>query len=65
MSTDLDHMHDAIAAGASVRQMTSPNPWVGAVVVAANGSVVGTGATNLPGGPHAEVEALISAGDAS
>ena len=35
MSTDLDHMHDAIAAGASVRQMTSPNPWGGAVVVAA------------------------------
>jgi diaminohydroxyphosphoribosylaminopyrimidine deaminase/5-amino-6-(5-phosphoribosylamino)uracil reductase len=42
---------------------TSPNPAVGAVVLAADGSVAGEGATAPPGGPHAEVSALAQAGD--
>ncbi|WP_040336582.1 bifunctional diaminohydroxyphosphoribosylaminopyrimidine deaminase/5-amino-6-(5-phosphoribosylamino)uracil reductase RibD [Candidatus Blastococcus massiliensis] len=42
---------------------TSPNPAVGAVVLAADGTVVGEGATQPPGGPHAEVVALQQAGD--
>lgn len=56
-------MEMALDAGAAVRTRTSPNPWVGAVVLAADGEVVGVGATEPPGGPHAEVVALGLAGD--
>ena len=42
---------------------TSPNPAVGAVVLAADGTPVGEGATAPPGGPHAEVRALAQAGE--
>jgi diaminohydroxyphosphoribosylaminopyrimidine deaminase/5-amino-6-(5-phosphoribosylamino)uracil reductase len=49
--------------GASVLGATSPNPPVGAVVLAADGTPVGEGATAPPGGPHAEVAALAQAGD--
>ena len=46
----------------AVRGTTSPNPAVGAVIV--NGSrVVGEGATQPPGAPHAEVMALREAGE--
>ncbi|MBA3470667.1 MAG: bifunctional diaminohydroxyphosphoribosylaminopyrimidine deaminase/5-amino-6-(5-phosphoribosylamino)uracil reductase RibD [Herpetosiphonaceae bacterium] len=41
---------------------TSPNPPVGAVVVQA-GAIVGRGWTQPPGGPHAEIVALQSAGE--
>ena len=47
-----------------VRGRTSPNPPVGAVVVR-DGVVVGSGATQPPGGPHAERMALAMAGDAA
>lgn len=49
--------------GAGVLGSTSPNPAVGAVVLAADGTPVGEGATAPPGGPHAEVRALAEAGD--
>src|SRR5687767_6416031 len=49
--------------GAAVLGTTSPNPPVGAVVLAADGTPVGEGATSPPGGPHAEVTALAQAGD--
>jgi diaminohydroxyphosphoribosylaminopyrimidine deaminase/5-amino-6-(5-phosphoribosylamino)uracil reductase len=49
--------------GQRVLGTTSPNPPVGAVVLDADGSVVGEGATSPPGGPHAEVHALAQAGD--
>ena len=62
---DAAPMRIALALGASVRTSTSPNPWVGAVVVSANGEVVGTGATAPVGGSHAEVTALQQAGDAA
>ena len=52
----------ALRAGASVRGTTSPNPPVGAVILDADGRVVGTGATQPPGGPHAEIVALREAG---
>jgi diaminohydroxyphosphoribosylaminopyrimidine deaminase/5-amino-6-(5-phosphoribosylamino)uracil reductase len=55
-------MEMAIAASELVRGTTSPNPPVGAVVLDADGVVVGVGATNPPGGPHAEVVALAEAG---
>ena len=48
--------------GAAVLGTTSPNPPVGAVVLAADGTPVGEGATAPPGGPHAEVRALEQAG---
>ncbi len=41
---------------------TSPNPAVGAVLVR-DGEIVGEGATQPPGGPHAEVVALRQAGE--
>ena len=43
---------------------TSPNPAVGAVLEL-DGRVVGEGATQAPGGPHAEVVALRAAGGAA
>ena len=48
-----------LARGALGR--TSPNPAVGAVLVR-DGVVVGEGATQPPGGPHAEIVALRAAG---
>lgn len=59
-TTDEQRMATAIELGASVRTATAPNPWVGAVVVAADGTVH-TGATEPPGGRHAEVVALDAA----
>jgi diaminohydroxyphosphoribosylaminopyrimidine deaminase/5-amino-6-(5-phosphoribosylamino)uracil reductase len=57
-------MRLAIANAATARLVTSPNPWVGSVVVARDGDVF-QGATSEPGGPHAEVEALQRAGAAA
>ena len=51
--------------GESVRGITSPNPWVGSVVVSARDpALTFGGATAPPGGPHAEVAALARAGEA-
>src|SRR5215212_8471935 len=47
----------------SVLGTTSPNPPVGAVILAADGTVAGEGATAPPGGAHAEVRALTEAGE--
>jgi diaminohydroxyphosphoribosylaminopyrimidine deaminase/5-amino-6-(5-phosphoribosylamino)uracil reductase len=55
-------MRRAVELAASVRAVTSPNPWVGCVVVAPDGSVF-EGATAPPGGPHAEASALAAAGE--
>ncbi len=63
MSTVAAAMDRARALGWSALGRTSPNPAVGAVVLDAAGEVVGEGATQPPGGPHAEVEALAQAGD--
>ena len=57
-------MARAVALAAGVRTSTSPNPWVGAVLVASDGTVF-DGATEPPGGRHAEIVALDSAGDAA
>lgn len=56
-------MRSALALAASARTRTSPNPWVGAVVVADDGTIVGRGATEPPGARHAEIVALAEAGD--
>ena len=50
-------MRQALALAASVLYCTSPNPRVGAVIVR-DGGVLGQGATQPAGGPHAEVCAL-------
>ena len=54
----------ALANAATVRLLTPPNPWVGAVLVTTDGTVH-QGATSAPGGPHAEIGALRAAGDSS
>lgn len=61
---DRTAMTQAIAAARSVRAVTSPNPWVGCVIVARDGRTF-TGATEAPGGRHAEIVALHAAGDAA
>jgi diaminohydroxyphosphoribosylaminopyrimidine deaminase/5-amino-6-(5-phosphoribosylamino)uracil reductase len=52
----------AIELSRAVLGTTSPNPPVGAVVLDREGEPVGEGATQPPGGPHAEVVALQQAG---
>lgn len=56
------HMARAIAAAQGARLHTSPNPWVGAVLVTASATY--QAATAPPGGPHAEITALRLATDA-
>ncbi len=54
----------ASAAAQAVRGTTSPNPPVGAVILnSAATEVLGVGATQPPGGPHAEIMALQAAGE--
>ena len=55
----------AIAAASRARRLSPPNPWVGAVVLSASGEVVGSGSTQAPGGSHAEVAALLEAGESA
>lgn len=50
----------AVGNAAAVRRRTSPNPWVGAVLVTADGRTF-DGATEPPGGRHAEIVALDAA----
>ncbi len=61
---DRECMTRAIAAAARVRCATSPNPWVGAVLRTPDGRMF-EGATEPPGGAHAEVVALRGAGEAA
>jgi diaminohydroxyphosphoribosylaminopyrimidine deaminase/5-amino-6-(5-phosphoribosylamino)uracil reductase len=55
-------MREALALAASVRGRTSPNPWVGCVLVPPGDGPAFEGATEPPGGPHAEAVALGLAG---
>ena len=57
---DTNYMMQAIEAAASVRMHTSPNPWVGCLIVTKDGQTF-TGATEAPGGRHAEIVALDAA----
>jgi len=56
-------MARARGLAATARRRSAPNPWVGCVLVAADGEVVGEGATGVPGEAHAEAAALAAAGD--
>lgn len=62
---EAEAMAHAVEHAAGVRSRTSPNPWVGAVVLDANGHVVGVGGTEPAGGAHAEVIAIAAAGAAA
>lgn len=53
-------MRRAMHMASTARLHARPNPWVGAVLVCADGSVF-EGATQPPGGPHAEIVALNAA----
>nr|WP_312987652.1 bifunctional diaminohydroxyphosphoribosylaminopyrimidine deaminase/5-amino-6-(5-phosphoribosylamino)uracil reductase RibD [Comamonas koreensis] len=52
------HLQTALELAASALFITSPNPRVGCVLVAADGQVIGQGHTQRAGGPHAEIMAL-------
>jgi len=56
------HMRLALQLAAKARGNTSPNPMVGAVVVASDGIIAGEGFHERAGGPHAESVALAYAG---
>src|SRR6185369_10062636 len=59
--SDAAFMRQAVRLGRKGLGRTSPNPPVGAVVVA-NGRVVGRGFHSRAGAPHGEIEALRDAG---
>ncbi len=61
---DEQAMRRAIDLASTVRAATSPNPWVGCVLLTVAGGVV-EGATAPPGGPHAEAAALAAAGESA
>ena len=56
-------MRRALRLAERGRGHTSPNPMVGAIVVWADGTIVGDGWHEQAGTPHAEVHALNEAGD--
>jgi diaminohydroxyphosphoribosylaminopyrimidine deaminase / 5-amino-6-(5-phosphoribosylamino)uracil reductase len=51
-------MQEALGLAATAIGVSEPNPRVGCVIGRADGSVLGRGATQQVGGPHAEVMAL-------
>ena len=60
----MNPMERALDLARQAAGSTSPNPAVGAVLVK-DGRIVGEGHTQPPGGPHAEVVALLEAGAAA
>lgn len=58
---DTTAMQRAIEVAWTARLRSSPNPWVGCVIECSDGRIV-EGATERPGGRHAEMVALDSAG---
>lgn len=61
--TDEHFMAEALRESRAARRRSSPNPWVGCVIVDVDGAVAGRGATEAPPGRHAEVVALSQAGE--
>lgn len=55
---DRDRLREALALAESSFGLTEPNPRVGCVIGLPDGRVLGRGATQQAGGPHAEVMAL-------
>jgi len=62
-ATDEKFLHRALDLARQGVGLASPNPYVGAVIVDTQGSIVGTGVYAYDGVKHAEVNALEQAGD--
>lgn len=62
MSSDIAYMQLAIEEGEKARYHAPPNPWVGCILVK-EGAIVGRGHSQPPGKNHAEVEAILQAGE--
>lgn len=56
-------LHRALDLARQGMGLASPNPYVGAVILDAQGSIVGTGTYTYGGVKHAEIRALEQAGD--
>ena len=56
--TATDPMQQALALAQRAIGLSEPNPRVGCVIVADDGTVLGQGHTQQAGGPHAEIAAL-------
>ena len=56
--THISPMRRALDLAHQALWLTSPNPRVGCVITAADGTVLGEGHTQRAGGPHAEIMAL-------
>ena len=56
-------LHHALQLAQQGLWLTSPNPRVGCVITAADGTVLGQGHTQRAGGPHAEIMALRDAAE--
>jgi diaminohydroxyphosphoribosylaminopyrimidine deaminase / 5-amino-6-(5-phosphoribosylamino)uracil reductase len=62
MSTDEQFLERALDLARQGIGLASPNPYVGAVIVDAQGNIAGTGSYTYSGAKHAEVLALEAAG---
>src|SRR5580692_4409649 len=62
-SSDEQFLNSALDLARQGVGLASPNPYVGAVIVNPEGSIVGTGVYTYDGLKHAEVRALEQAGD--
>ena len=60
---EFELMDRAISIAATIRQITAPNPWVGAVLVSGDTTQRFEGTTESPGRRHAEIVALDAAGE--
>jgi len=60
-SKDLEFMRRALRLSEKGRRTAPPNPWVGAVIVGSDGTILGEGFHTGPGKPHAEPESFIDA----
>jgi len=60
---DTSPLNRALDLARKALWLTSPNPHVGCVITAADGTVLGEGHTQRAGGPHAEVMALRNAAE--
>jgi diaminohydroxyphosphoribosylaminopyrimidine deaminase / 5-amino-6-(5-phosphoribosylamino)uracil reductase len=62
LTADEQHLHRALELAGQSTGLASPNPYVGAVIVDAQGAIVGSGSYTYDGVKHAEVLALEQAG---
>lgn len=63
MEIDKKYMRRALSLARKGMPYVSPNPYVGAVIVGPDGTIIGEGYHRRCGGPHAEVNAINSVAD--